>query len=104
MSKAHPALKEKSGVHTEEALSEPTQYKILMHNDHYTTMDFVVQVLETVFNKPSSEAVQIMLNIHQKGVGVCGIYTEEIAETKVDAVHFLAKQQGFPLKCSMEAI
>jgi ATP-dependent Clp protease adaptor protein ClpS len=102
MSKAHPELKEKTGVHAEEALSEPTQYKILMHNDHYTTMDFVVQVLETVFNKPPSEAVQIMLNIHQKGVGLCGIFTEEIAETKVDTVHFLAKQQGFPLKCSME--
>jgi Uncharacterized conserved protein len=104
MSKTFPELKEKSGAHTEEALSEPTQYKILMHNDHYTTMDFVVHVLETVFNKPPAEAVQIMLNIHQKGVGLCGIYTEEIAETKVDTVHFLAKQQGFPLKCSMEEV
>ena len=104
MGKEHPALKEKLGVHTEEALREPTQYKILMHNDHYTTMDFVVQVLESIFNKPQPEAVQIMLNIHQKGVGVCGIYTVEIAETKVDTVHFLAKQQGFPLKCSMEEV
>jgi len=104
MSKAHSELKEKTGIHTEEALNEPTQYKILLHNDHYTTMDFVVQVLETVFNKPPSEAVQIMLNIHQKGVGLCGIFTEEIAETKVDTVHFLAKQQGFPLKCSMEEV
>ena len=104
MSKAYPELKDKSGVRTDGALSEPTQYKILMHNDHYTTMDFVVQVLETVFNKPPSEALQIMLNIHQKGVGLCGIYTEEIAETKVDTVHFLAQQQGFPLKCSMEEV
>ena len=104
MSKAHTELKQKSDVQTEEALREPTQYKILMHNDHYTTMDFVVQVLETVFHKPASEAVQIMLNIHQKGLGLCGIYTEEIAETKVDTVHLLAKQQGFPLKCSMEEV
>jgi Uncharacterized conserved protein len=98
MSKTYPELKEKSGVHTEEALSEPTQYKILMHNDHYTTMDFVVQVLETVFNKPPAEAVQIMLNIHQKGVGLCGIYTEEIAETKVDTVHFFSQTARFPIK------
>ena len=104
MSKTHSELKEKARVHTEEALNEPAQYKILMHNDHYTTMDFVVQLLETVFNKPLSEAVQIMLNIHHQGVGLCGIYTEEIAETKVDTVHFLARQQGFPLKCSMEEI
>jgi len=104
MSKAHTELKQKSDVQTEEALREPTQYKILMHNDHYTTMDFVVQVLETVFHKPASEAVQIMLNIHQKGLGLCGIYTEELAETKVDTVHLLAKQQGFPLKCSMEEV
>ncbi|HPD60208.1 MAG TPA: ATP-dependent Clp protease adaptor ClpS [Thermodesulfobacteriota bacterium] len=104
MGKTNPELKERAGVHTEEALSEPAQYKILMHNDHYTTMDFVVQVLETVFNKPLSEAVQIMLNIHHQGVGLCGIYTAEIAETKVGTVHFLAKQQGFPLKCSLEEL
>lgn len=102
MSKDHPELKEKSDIHAEEALSEPTQYRILMHNDHYTSMDFVVQVLETVFNKTPSEAVQIMLSVHKKGVGLCGIYTAEIAETKVDTVHTLAKDNGFPLKCSME--
>jgi ATP-dependent Clp protease adaptor protein ClpS len=102
MSKDHPELKEKSDIHAEEALSEPNQYKILMHNDHYTSMNFVVQVLETVFNKPPSEAVQIMLTVHQNGVGLCGIYTAEIAETKVDTVHTLAKDHGFPLKCSME--
>jgi ATP-dependent Clp protease adaptor protein ClpS len=102
MSKTNSELKEKAGSHTEEALSEPIQYKILMHNDNYTPMDFVVQLLKNVFNKQSSDAFQIMLNIHQQGVGLCGIYTEEIAETKVDIVHFLATQQGFPLKCSME--
>jgi len=104
MGKEHPDLEEKSSVRTEGVLQEPSQYKILMHNDHYTTMDFVVQILETVFNKPSYEAAQIMLNIHTKGVGVCGIFTAEIAETKVDTVHSLARQHGFPLKCSMEEV
>ena len=102
MGKEQVGLEEKLSVYTKETLQEPNRYKILMHNDNYTTMDFVVQVLENVFNKPSSEAVQIMFNIHKKGVGVCGIYTAEVAETKVAAVHFIAKQNGFPLKCSME--
>ena len=75
MSDEHPELAEKLGIQTEETLREPPQYKILMHNDHYTTMDFVVQVLETVFNKSTPEAVQIMLNIHKKGVGICGIFS-----------------------------
>ncbi len=104
MGKQHPEVKEKFDAQTAEEIKEPTQYKILMHNDHFTTMDFVVHILETVFNKPPSEAVKIMLNIHKNGVGVCGIYTEEVAETKVDTVHFLARQNGFPLKCSMEEV
>lgn len=104
MSDEHPELAEKLGIQTEETLREPPQYKILMHNDHYTTMDFVVQVLETVFNKPTPEAVQIMLNIHKKGVGICGIFTAEVAETKVDTVHYIARQRGYPLKCSMEEV
>ena len=104
MSRAQSDLKEKVESRTEEILQEPIQYKILMHNDDYTTMDFVVQVLENIFNKPPSEAIQIMLNIHKQGIGVCGIYTAEIAETKVVAVHSMAKQNGFPLKCSMEEV
>ncbi len=85
-------------------IQEPPQYRVLLHNDHFTTMDFVVYVLETVFNKNSMEAVQIMLNVHKKGVGVCGVYTQEIAETKVEMVHSLAKSNKFPLRCSMEEI
>jgi ATP-dependent Clp protease adaptor protein ClpS len=104
MGKQHPELKEKFDTQTAEEVREPTQYKILMHNDHFTTMDFVVHILETVFNKPPSEAVRIMLNIHKNGVGVCGIYTAEVAETKIETVHFLARQNGFPLKCSMEEV
>jgi ATP-dependent Clp protease adaptor protein ClpS len=65
-------------------------------------MDFVVQVLKLVFHKSTETAVRIMLNVHQQGVGICGTYTYAVAETKVDTVHHLARQHGFPLRCSME--
>ena len=77
-------------------------FKVLLHNDHYTTMEFVVQVLEGVFRKPRAEATRIMLNVHNEGVGLCGIFTAEIAETKVDIVHETARKAGFPLRCSLE--
>ena len=77
-------------------------YQVLMHNDHYTTMDFVVEMLETVFRKPSPEAVRIMLNIHEQGVGRCGVYTAEIAEAKIATVHQTARAHGYPLRCTME--
>ena len=77
-------------------------YRVLLHNDHYTAMDFVVYILETVFRKPGDEAVRIMLNVHETGIGVAGVYTAEIAEAKVATVHRQARQQGYPLKCSME--
>lgn len=83
-------------------VAHPPLFKVLMHNDDYTTMEFVVRVLETVFRKSSAEANRIMLNIHYKGVGVCGVFPHEIAETKVMKVHALAKEEGHPLKCSME--
>ena len=73
-----------------------------MYNDHYTTMDFVVQVLENIFHKPPAEATQIMMNVHKKGIGVCGIFSYDVAESKVAQVHMMAKQNQFPLKCSME--
>jgi ATP-dependent Clp protease adaptor protein ClpS len=73
-----------------------------MHNDDYTTMDFVVAVLVVIFGKPFDEAERIMLNVHRKGVGICGVYTEEVAETKVAQVHERAQESGFPLRCSME--
>lgn len=85
-------------------LSPPSMYQVLMHNDDYTTMDFVVEVLEKVFRKSVTEANQIMLNIHHKGHGVCGIYPFEVAETKISQVHSLARNTGFPLKCSLEKV
>jgi ATP-dependent Clp protease adaptor protein ClpS len=88
----------------EQELEEPTMYKVLLYNDDYTTMDFVVWILEDIFHKSSSEATRIMLNVHYNGFGICGYYTGEIAETKVTAVHIRAKEAGFPLKASMEYI
>ncbi len=81
---------------------KPSLYKVLLHNDDYTTMDFVIMVLETVFQKNSVEANKIMLNVHQQGVGVAGIYPRDIAETKVILVHDLARKNEFPLRCSIE--
>jgi len=87
---------------TKEQIAIPSLFKVLMHNDVYTTMEFVVEILMLVFNKTPEEAVEIMLNVHQKGIGICGIYTYEVSETKVNTVHDLARQNGFPLKCTME--
>jgi ATP-dependent Clp protease adaptor protein ClpS len=83
-------------------LQEPKMYRVILHNDHYTTMDFVVEVLMIVFHKVAAEATKIMLDVHKKGVGVCGVYTYDIASTKVSVVHNMAKRREFPLKCSLE--
>ena len=85
-----------------EKVQEPPLYKVLLHNDDYTTMDFVVTILENVFAKSTEEATRIMLNVHNEGVGIAGRYTREIAETKVVTVHRLAKKNQFPLRCSLE--
>jgi ATP-dependent Clp protease adaptor protein ClpS len=85
-----------------EKVEEPPLFKVLLHNDDYTTMDFVVYVLESVFNMPEEQAVQVMLNVHVRGVGVAGIYTYEIAEMKVEKVTALAQQHEYPLLCTME--
>ncbi|MDL1958192.1 MAG: ATP-dependent Clp protease adaptor ClpS [Deltaproteobacteria bacterium] len=88
----------------EQELDEPPMYKVLLYNDDYTTMDFVIRILGDIFHKSSSEATRIMLNVHYNGFGICGYYTGEIAETKVRAVHMSAKEAGFPLKAGMEYI
>lgn len=81
---------------------KPSMYKVLMLNDDYTPMEFVVMVLERFFGKSNDEAIQIMLHVHQKGVGVCGVYTYEIAETKVTQVMDLAQEHQHPLQCTLE--
>lgn len=83
---------------------EPSMYKVLLHNDDYTTMEFVIFILETVFQKSTPDATKIMLNVHNEGVGVAGVYTREISETKISVVHQLAKKNEFPLRCSMETV
>ena len=97
-----PDSMEEVDEEVQEDLEEPPLYLVLLHNDDYTTMQFVVEVLMAVFNKSMEEATRIMLNVHGRGVGICGIYPLEIAETKVDTVDTLARENGFPLKCSME--
>lgn len=89
-------------VDQEPALEEPRMYRVILHNDHYTTMDFVVEVLMQVFHKAAAEAVKIMLDVHRKGAGVCGVYIYDIAVTKVAQVHQMARQKEYPLKCSCE--
>ncbi len=93
-----------SGVATrdKQEIQEPSLYKVLLHNDDYTTMDFVIMVLETVFSKKNSEATRIMMNVHQQGIGIAGVYTRDIAETKVAIVHDIARKNEYPLKCSLE--
>ncbi|MCL4813034.1 MAG: ATP-dependent Clp protease adaptor ClpS [Vicinamibacteraceae bacterium] len=81
---------------------EPTLFKVILHNDDYTTMEFVVEVLETVFHKGPAEAFRIMMQVHTEGQGLCGLYPYEIAETKVATVHELAQENGFPLRASLE--
>jgi ATP-dependent Clp protease adaptor protein ClpS len=87
---------------TRDEVTEPPMYRVLLLNDDYTTMEFVVEILMAVFKKTAREATRIMLNVHNSGVGLCGVYSYEIAETKVDTVHAIAKEHGFPLKCTME--
>lgn len=83
-------------------VKRPQMFRVSLHNDDYTSMDFVVEVLKTIFRKSAQEAVKIMLNVHHQGVGMCGVYPSQVAETKVAAVHERARREGFPLKCSME--
>ena len=93
----HAALKEKQSVKV------PRHFKVLLHNDHYTTMEFVILVLMELFHKSESQATQIMLQIHENEMGVAGVYIKAIAETKAAMVHKLAHENGYPLKSSIEA-
>ncbi len=88
----------------ETRLTPPPFYKVLMLNDDYTPMEFVVSVLKMFFGMSEGQANQIMLNIHNNGFGICGVYTKDIAETKVMQVFNLAQAQGHPLQCRIEKV
>jgi ATP-dependent Clp protease adaptor protein ClpS len=87
---------------SEARTKKPSLYKVLLLNDDYTPMEFVIHVLERFFAKGREEATRIMLHVHQKGVGVCGVYTFEVAETKVTQVMEFARNNQHPLQCTME--
>jgi ATP-dependent Clp protease adaptor protein ClpS len=103
MSKDLPNRIEDPLAEIDEEISEPPMYKVLLHNDDFTTKAFVVAILGAVFNKSQEEATHLMWHVHQNKVGVCGIYPQEVAETKIAQVTALAKENGFPLKATMEA-
>ena len=88
---------------SEQKLQRPRLWRVLLHNDDYTTQDFVVWVLETIFHKPRGEAFAVMMNVHRTGIGIAGVYTHDVADTKVRATKQLAEQHEFPLLVTMEA-
>ena len=104
MSKFDPDNQEQEGIVTEieEEVAEPPMYKVLIHNDDFTTKEFVVNILVAVFNKSLDAAARLMWSVHKTGVGVCGVYPYEIAETKINIVTAYARENGFPLKTTME--
>lgn len=83
-------------------VKKPKMYKVVMHNDDYTTMEFVIKVLTEVFNKDAIEATKIMYDVHKKGIGIAGVYTYDIARTKLNQAMGMAEKSGFPFKLSME--
>lgn len=97
-------MEEKIFIEEQEEISidKPDLYRVYLLNDDYTTMDFVVDILMSIFDKSKVEATSIMLHVHRHGKGLAGIYPKEIAETKIAQVHSLARANGFPLKCTME--
>jgi ATP-dependent Clp protease adaptor protein ClpS len=101
-----PDVARQEGVLTEsrpdQKVERPRLWRVLLHNDDYTTQEFVVWVLETVFHRPPAEAFAIMMHVHQSGLGVAGIYTHEVAETKVQATRRMAEQHEYPLLVTME--
>jgi ATP-dependent Clp protease adaptor protein ClpS len=104
-----PPMPREKPQHGDEVLEKPRtkskrpeMFKVVLLNDDYTTMEFVVLVLQQVFNKPEPEAYRIMMQVHIKGRGICGSYTYEIAETKVATVHEMAQENSFPLRAAIE--
>src|ERR687896_1067387 len=99
-----PSLRESTLADTqsEQKVQQPRMWRVLLHNDDYTTQDFVVWVLETIFHKPRGEAMAIMMSVHRSGMGVAGVYTHDVAETKVRTTKQLAEEHEFPLLVTME--
>ena len=102
MSEDRPDQQEETIAGIDEETTEPPMYKVLLHNDDFTTKAFVVEILMGIFNKSQEEATRLMWYVHKNRVGVCGIYPLEVAETKTVQVTALAKENGFPLKSSLE--
>ncbi len=100
----HTDFEESAVAESREKVEEPPLYKVLLHNDDFTTMEFVVWVLESVFNMSEEQAIQVMLNVHLRGLGVAGIYTYEIAETKIEKTTALAREHEYPLLVTMEQV
>ncbi len=98
----HPGTNTGVAVKAKPKTKKPSMYKVLMLNDDYTPMEFVVHVLERFFQKNKEEATRIMLHVHQRGVGVCGVFTYEVAETKVTEVMDFARRHQHPLQCTLE--
>jgi ATP-dependent Clp protease adaptor protein ClpS len=94
--------REETTAEVDEDTTEPPSYKVLLHNDDYTTKAFVVEILMVVFNKSLEDATHLMWHVHTNDIGVCGIYPLEVAETKIDQGTNLARENGFPLKLTME--
>jgi ATP-dependent Clp protease adaptor protein ClpS len=86
----------------DQKVEEPDMYKVVLHNDDYTTKDFVVHVLRVIFHKPPIEATKIMLHVHKTGRGVVGVYTWDVAQSRAAKVHQMAREYEFPLKCTVE--
>jgi ATP-dependent Clp protease adaptor protein ClpS len=97
-----PRIKDKQATKSDEKFKEPEKFKVILLNDHYTTMEFVVAVLMEIFHKDTAEANRIMLDVHNKGKGIVGVYPWDIAATKTEQVHLVARVHEYPLRCVIE--
>jgi len=97
-----PRLKDKPGSKSNERIKEPDDFRVILLNDNFTTMEFVVEVLMVIFHKGIEDANRIMMDVHKKGRGIVGVYTWDIAATKTEQVHAAAKANEFPLRCIIE--
>jgi ATP-dependent Clp protease adaptor protein ClpS len=102
MSSTDAATQKKAYTEIKEKTTVPPMYKVLLHNDDYTTKEFVVYLLKSVFHKSLDEAVNLMWHIHRSGYGVCGVYTRDLAETKIKITKEMSREYGYPLKATME--